>query len=1028
MPRGNLVPLPSPVKFLAFFGLLCQQGSDVIPLRCSLISLMFFGMLAGGAPAETVVEPCAAVSDLYITLPEEMARLNDLPRAMSPETHFRWKAGLPAILEIVVGSQTNSVTLTEGFERWPALIADAVSQAIPGTPPSVTTGTVPPITTGKVDFWSLLKRLEVAPSNETKKSLGATEAMNLADVLLMLAVETAMNYDPNAYRLAARAIAFSQYAARTDPALAGPAAIRLAVALRIQGESALALQLVQTPPEDPASRAWAAHVRMLSSQLETFRTTPPSDFIEKLWAFSLAENKRHDGDDALWDYWKERKEDTSVFALMVRCGGIVLGRRTEGGVFPLFLKTEPAAIKAWAKRLDPSSFSEPQVNAIKRILNSCAIYFKRAFEARVRLFVKIFELFLKRKTHIHPREPARSGATMPTIAKQTEETLDRLPNRPLKASWLPSTEEVKALVRGRREIVFWSRVRMYTSMWGVPSALPMAKAWKSVSPDSSLAHLALTVTTQKYGSGEAAPPAFPVPTMSRTLFLRAFASMTHPGWLPSGYATDQWCEEQPAEAEIALWNAYAKTDSNRDSLPFAEKLAAALRRHPQSDSKFYSNVIARSAHSWVRETGLALIGGMTNAMPEKAEAYSTPARIHFDLKRDVETASKFLLDLRRVAPDDGDGYLEGAKMLHLREQTKEALEILETANGRVKEDLACAAIDGLKARYLLQLGQTNEAVRIVREAATCGSGTAMENHRDVAFSAGLVEEAIQAAEDEWERYEYPPLHEELMPLPELKKLREQVYAQMAMGWRYSGWCLRFFEIADRHDLLSEAPINAIPVGWYTTWLRAALLRRDGRWEDAVAVLDTQQQAYVNAKWGTQINRWRFLIQMEKERALAKSKSLNCTREEGFLVEGHWIGPFPNWSGEGYAKVYPPETEFDLNKAYTGTSGIVCRWKPWKAGGLNPFFRVAEDPFDFFPAWNTYYLRCVIQSEQVASKKLQVVDDGGFYGVCLNGAWLGDKGEGANIREYDIQLQPGENVFLIKHSLGSGLGSIALRIK
>lgn len=961
--------------------------------RWFVAALSGFLTLVDLVPAGTSVEPKAAVPSVYINLPEEMARLAYTGQPGGSELLFRWKAGAPAILEVTSGAQTNRVSLSESLELWPAVLSVALAQTFPATTSGPGTG-VASIAEGKVDFWSLLKRLEAQP--ETGKPLAPSDAMNLADSTLLLAVEAAMNFDPSCYRLAARAVALSQYAARTDKGYAGPAAVRLAVALRVQGESALALQLARTPAEDAISQAWAAHVRMLSSRLQALCSRTRNDFFEKLWAISLVENGRNEADEALFNCWKAHQEDMGVFTMMVRSGSIVLGRRTEMLVFPIFLKMEPEAMETWAKRIDPAFAPVPPLASLKDVVAS----WERGDQGE------------------------DYGVAMRTIVERTEGVMGRLPDRPLRAAWFPTAEEVKALARGRREAVFWSRVRMHTSRWGVPSAVPMAKAWTSLFPDSALGQFALRDAYRGFGGGGRASPVLSVPMAMRPLFVRALITVASPG-VYHDYPVGQWCEEQPAEAELALWNTDSKARSDRSSLPFAEELAAALRRHPQSDPGFYADVVARNAPVAAREAGLAIITGATNAAPEQAEIYSSAAKIHFRLKHDVESASQLLAELRKLAPDDYTGYLEGAEMLRLRGQDREALEMLEAAKGRVTESLSRAAIEGAKARRLLQLGQTNDAVRIAREAAVCGSQLAMENHRDVVLSAGFVKEAVGVAEDEWERYRSLPRNEHLILLPELDSLRKEYFADLAIG-RFGTWFLGFFDVADRHDRLSEIPLNAVPPGRFTAWLHAALLRRDGKWEDAGRVLDRIEAKYY-AK-GTRANYLGFLIQIERERVLAKSKSLNATREEGYLVDGQWIGPFPNWTEEGADTVYPPETEYDPGKTYRGTTGIACRWKPWKGGGLNPFFGIEEDPPYLLPTWNTYYLRCALRSEMAASRKLQVLTEDGIYGVRLNGNWLDGKREAANTREYDIRLQAGENVLLLKQSFGGSSGRVALRVK
>ena len=48
-----------------------------------------------------------------------------------------------------------------------------------------------------------------------------------------------------------------------------------------------------------------------------------------------------------------------------------------------------------------------------------------------------------------------------------------------------------------------------------------------------------------------------------------------------------------------------------------------------------------------------------------------------------------------------------------------------------------------------------------------------------------------------------------------------------------------------------------------------------------------------------------------------------------LDEWHYIGPFPNDGGQGFAATFPPEKEIDFKKKYGGRDGKPVEWKDGK---------------------------------------------------------------------------------------------------
>ena len=57
-------------------------------------------------------------------------------------------------------------------------------------------------------------------------------------------------------------------------------------------------------------------------------------------------------------------------------------------------------------------------------------------------------------------------------------------------------------------------------------------------------------------------------------------------------------------------------------------------------------------------------------------------------------------------------------------------------------------------------------------------------------------------------------------------------------------------------------------------------------------------------------------------------SLWLSQEQTTIRNWQMIGPFPNPDNNGFAKEYPPETEFDPNKQYLGLNGQTVGWKDY----------------------------------------------------------------------------------------------------
>ena len=86
-----------------------------------------------------------------------------------------------------------------------------------------------------------------------------------------------------------------------------------------------------------------------------------------------------------------------------------------------------------------------------------------------------------------------------------------------------------------------------------------------------------------------------------------------------------------------------------------------------------------------------------------------------------------------------------------------------------------------------------------------------------------------------------------------------------------------------------------------------------RFEDAVAGLAALNEDLLNATYA----RARTGIALSEHFA----------REQGFVNQWLLCGPFDNLGMDGHDRVYPPETEIDLNATYPGKNGLTVGWRP-----------------------------------------------------------------------------------------------------
>ena len=154
--------------------------------------------------------------------------------------------------------------------------------------------------------------------------------------------------------------------------------------------------------------------------------------------------------------------------------------------------------------------------------------------------------------------------------------------------------------------------------------------------------------------------------------------------------------------------------------------------------------------------------------------------------------------------------------------------------------------------------------------------------------------------------------------------------------------------------------------------------------------------------------WRNLLNLERAEAEAAPS--------GPLGFGPWylIGSFDNKDGKGFATVYPPETEFALNKVYPAMSGSQATWRrmdSFRDGqiiNLNPHFRITE-------AAIAYLCRTITVKEPMTVTGYFGSDDG--LVVWLNGEKLISqdvpRGPAPDQDKAPLKLKTGPNRLLLK---------------
>ena len=127
-----------------------------------------------------------------------------------------------------------------------------------------------------------------------------------------------------------------------------------------------------------------------------------------------------------------------------------------------------------------------------------------------------------------------------------------------------------------------------------------------------------------------------------------------------------------------------------------------------------------------------------------------------------------------------------------------------------------------------------------------------------------------------------------------------------------------------------------------------------------------------------------------------------------------VGPFHNDERSGYATVFPPETELDLNAEYDGKIGATT-WKPYSTEDTLGMvtFNDAYDPFKEV----TGYAYTEFYTDNPRQVELRLGSQNAWK-VWLNGEYVFGRDEYHRGREIDqytmpVRLKAGKNTLLIK---------------
>jgi tetratricopeptide (TPR) repeat protein len=159
-----------------------------------------------------------------------------------------------------------------------------------------------------------------------------------------------------------------------------------------------------------------------------------------------------------------------------------------------------------------------------------------------------------------------------------------------------------------------------------------------------------------------------------------------------------------------------------------------------------------------------------------------------------------------------------------------------------------------------------------------------------------------------------------------------------------------------------------------------------------------------------------LTDMLIERLLADGKiraATRLTRQLNPVRTWQCIGPFDNTSNAGYSNVYPPETEIDFSREYTGKDGNLARWFPLTVRDHRGWLFMENHTTS---GNAVYYLYCTIQSPVTRKVRLAFGASGTFKIFLNRQLVLADsvyRNTGNDAFIQLVTLRQGDNTLLVK---------------
>ncbi|MCB1091594.1 MAG: hypothetical protein KDL87_08685, partial [Verrucomicrobiae bacterium] len=145
------------------------------------------------------------------------------------------------------------------------------------------------------------------------------------------------------------------------------------------------------------------------------------------------------------------------------------------------------------------------------------------------------------------------------------------------------------------------------------------------------------------------------------------------------------------------------------------------------------------------------------------------------------------------------------------------------------------------------------------------------------------------------------------------------------------------------------------------------------------------------------------------------QEVDLPRHFGFLTHWKMIGPFDNTGREGFASVFPPETEIKLDATYPGKEGKQVGWQPFAS--TDEYGKIDFNlPFGPLKEVTGYaYTEYTAAEARPAELRLGCKD---AWKVWFNGELVFGRDEyhrGQRIDQYKmpVQLKEGKNTILVK---------------